>query len=206
MNHIEQLTNDIIKEEWRQFDLVNNQGGRASCQDDWKTFEIMRKSQFSHWPEELLSSYFYDLAKASLSGRNLMTEKYGRMMESTAPAEYEKLKNYFPWRSEERIERQEKIIAIQVSWNEAVSAQYPNFRKQGRPIHTSEDTPWDTSFETYLRGEMSTWSDQTFALYEQWIQTLLEEGKNLEKITAEKMVQAYGYESLAHAEEMLGKR
>lgn len=33
---------DIIKEEWRQFQLVKNEGGRADCQDNWQEFYIMQ--------------------------------------------------------------------------------------------------------------------------------------------------------------------
>lgn len=49
-----ELIGKIVDEEWAQFQLVNNQGGRASCQDDWRQFSIMRGSQFSVWPENLL--------------------------------------------------------------------------------------------------------------------------------------------------------
>ena len=47
----EDLIEKIIAEEWKQFDQVNNEGGRASCQDNWPTFHIMRKSQFDNWNE-----------------------------------------------------------------------------------------------------------------------------------------------------------
>ena len=37
---------EIIAEEWRQFQQVKNEGGRASCQDDWEEFHRQRESQF----------------------------------------------------------------------------------------------------------------------------------------------------------------
>ncbi len=54
----EALVDDIVQMEWERFDKVENVGGqRADCQDNWSTFEIMRKSQFLTWNEELLVSY-----------------------------------------------------------------------------------------------------------------------------------------------------
>jgi len=79
----------IVELEWKQFDKVKNEGGRASCQDDYKTFSIMRKSQYLTWPDELLESFYNDLLVAENKGWNLIMEKYARMMESTMPEKYE---------------------------------------------------------------------------------------------------------------------
>ena len=79
----EELVEQIILKEWKMFDAVNNVGGRASCQDDYRTFHIMRGSQFSAWNEKTLQSYHNDLEKAGEDGRNLVSEKYGFMMEYT---------------------------------------------------------------------------------------------------------------------------
>ena len=38
------LIQRLIEREWTLFDKVRNIGGRASCQDDRKTFFIMRLS------------------------------------------------------------------------------------------------------------------------------------------------------------------
>lgn len=205
MRDREETINDIIKEEWEQFDRVKNQGGRASCQDDWETFQIMRKSQYISWPDELLDSILNDLHESVAAGRNMIAEKYARMMESTAPVEYAALKKHLPYRSPIRLERQEHVIAQDVAWNEILCAKYPNFAGRGRKIHTYEDTPWSTSIETYLRGEMTTWSDRTFSLYELWINKLIEDGCNLAQITAENMVKLYGYTSIDQAEQWLAK-
>ena len=35
------LINAVIEMEWQMFDRVNNQGGRADCQDDAWTFYVM---------------------------------------------------------------------------------------------------------------------------------------------------------------------
>ena len=45
----------LIQMEWEDFQKVNNEGGRASCQDDPETFFIMRRSHFSPWTEDLIA-------------------------------------------------------------------------------------------------------------------------------------------------------
>ena len=71
------LIQRLIEREWTLFDKVRNIGGRASCQDDRKTFFIMRGSQFLSWNVPLLESYENDLRAAQAEGRNLLAEKYG---------------------------------------------------------------------------------------------------------------------------------
>ena len=87
----DELMSEIIKLEWDMFSHVSNVGGPASCQMRPDTFKIMRKSQAATWSDELLASYLEDLKAATREGRNIMTEKYARMMESTFPEEYRKL-------------------------------------------------------------------------------------------------------------------
>ena len=81
----DELMSEIIKLEWDMFSHVSNVGGPASCQMRPDTFKIMRKSQAATWSDELLASYLEDLKTATREGRNIMTEKYARMMESHFP-------------------------------------------------------------------------------------------------------------------------
>ena len=46
--------------------------------------------------EVLFASYRDDLARAQEAGRNLMTEKYDRMIKSTFPEEYKRIAAFFP--------------------------------------------------------------------------------------------------------------
>ena len=199
----EALIAEVVRHEWRQFDKVQNEGGRAGCQDDWKTFEIMRTAQYSTWDDELLRSYLQDLKNAEESGWNLITEKYARMMQSTDPAGYSQLEDRLPKRSPERLAAQEEVISIHVRWNEEMAARYPKYSGGGRPIHTSEDQPWETSSETYLRGELSTYSDETFALYQKMVRSRLTAGENLVERIAAAQVKQYGYQSLEEVEKSL---
>ena len=53
-NSKDELINQIISEEYRMFSEVQNIGGRASCQDDYDTFYIMRCAQHSIFAENTL--------------------------------------------------------------------------------------------------------------------------------------------------------
>jgi len=191
-----ELIEEIVKHEWKQFDKVKNEGGRADCQDDYKTFSIMRKSQYLTWNQDLLQSYLNDLIEAEEKGWNLITEKYARMLKSTAPDKYVELEKDLPIRSDDRSAIAEEIIRIQVLWMEEFAKEYPYVANNARVIHTAEDTPFNTSYETYLRGELGTYSEQTFLLYGRFIASLLQEGKNLAFETMSNTAQLYGYESL----------
>lgn len=196
-----ELINTIVRHEWNQFQETNNEGGRANCQGNWPMFQQMRLSQFSTWPLPLLQSYEADLQSADREGRNLITEKYGRMMSSTAPQEYsERIEPYIPTLSPERIARQEQVIATQVAWASDFRRRFPKLGDAMRVLTTSQDTPETTSFETYLRGELGTYSDNTFALYERFIDDTLQNHRNLTEETIEHTVLLSGFTSLTEAE------
>lgn len=196
-----ELINTIVRHEWNQFQETNNEGGRANCQGNWPMFQQMRLSQFSTWPLTLLQSYEADLQSADREGRNLITEKYGRMMSSTAPQEYsERIEPYIPTLSPERIARQEQVIATQVTWASDFRRRFPKLGDAMRVLTTSQDTPETTSFETYLRGELGTYSDNTFALYERFIDDTLQNHRNLTEETIEHTVLLSGFTSLTEAE------
>ena len=195
--------NEIVMLEWQAFDKVQNEGGRASCQDDWPTFSIMRSSQYETWTDEMLESYIDDFYSANENGWNLVTEKYARMEESTAPEEYAKLKDSLPPISDTKKAIVDQIADIQVGWMEDFAAKYPKAAGNARKIHSSEDTITDTSYETYLRGELMTYSDKTLSLYGQFIVKLAGTGKNLAFMIMENTARAYGYDGLDALENSL---
>ncbi len=199
----EELVEKLVKLEWEAFDQVKNEGGRASCQDNWNTFSIMRKSQYLTWTEEMLLSYLNDFYVANEKGWNLITEKYGRMMESTAPDRFEEIKDSLPLLSDEKKQIIEEIVRIQVSAMEEMAKKYPLVADTARSIHTSEDTTYETSYETYLRGEISTYSDQTLMLYGRYLVELSNKEINPAMLVMEKTALLYGYSSLDDLEERL---
>lgn len=200
-NRKEEVTEQIVALEWRQFQQVQNEGGRADCQEDPETFRIMRKSQFLVWTQEALDSYLEDIREAEEKNWNLLTEKYARMMKSTAPKRYAELERWMPKRREERIQIQEELIRRKLRWEEEFAEEYPNLAGRGRLLYTSQDTPWATSFETYARGELATYSDRTIELLKEMYEQMVKKGENLSYRIMENMVAFYGYQSLEQAEE-----
>ena len=57
--------------------------------------------------------------------------------------------------------------------------------------------------ETYLRGELDTYSKDTFILYCRYVIGLYQNGRNLNEMIMENTVLQYGYESLEDAQRKL---
>ena len=195
------LLETVIRLEWDQFQHTDNEGGRAACQGNWPMFHEMRLSQFLTWTPALLASYENDLRQADRTGHNLVTEKYARMMASTAPDIYrERIEPYIPRLSEDRIARQERVIARQVAWARVFAERWPALGGAMRVLTTAQDTPEQTSFETYLRGELGTYSDATFVDYERLVDAIAAQGGNLTEQTVRNTVRLAGYAGLDEAQ------
>lgn len=197
----------IAKAEFEAFDKVQNEGGRASCQNNWPTFKVMRMSQYMTWDEDMLLQYLYEFKTNYANGRNMIEEKYARMMASTAPEEYEQFADRLPEIAEEKRQIMEEIIALQVKWMEEFAAEYPKLAGNARTIHTAEDLPDDTSYETYLRGELGTYSDKMLEMYGRYIVEYAKSGKSVTRDIMTNTIKFYGYESFEEAEskEALGQ-
>ena len=148
----EELISEILDLEWEMFSSVRNRDGRASCQEDPRTFRIIRSGGFMVWSRDTLESYRADLEEARASGRNLMTEKYARMEGLIDPPNPDAL----PLITE--------IVSRECRWAEEFRRRYPNV-KLGRPIYDSEAPPSVVSAETYSRAELETYSMRTLELY-----------------------------------------
>ena len=197
---VEDLIASICDLEWVMFDAVNNAGGRASCQQDPVFFKKMRTCQFAGWDAPSLASYRNDLMAARAEGRNLLTEKYAYMMESTHPAEYAAIKNQLLAVSPEKENIVVGIVRIMLRWEAEVDRLYPAMRAGGRPLTRDKDTPYVTSFETYLAGELKTYSERTLVLLAQRVKANLDAGVNMAFLAAEKTARAYGYACIGDAE------
>jgi hypothetical protein len=199
----DELLNGIIEIEWEMFQEVPNIGGKASCQEDLRTFRIMRSSQATSWSDAALESYLTDLQEAKKKGRNLLAEKYARMMKSTSPLEYAQIEHLIPPLAPEVPPLIDKIVEVILEWEKELSREFSYIVKRGRPIYSSEDTPSTTSLETYLRGELATYSERTLELYYDHLLKQKSENINGSRIILEHTIKQYGYESLEEANEKL---
>ncbi|WP_333649311.1 DUF4125 family protein [Lacrimispora sp.] len=202
----DRLTEQIIDFEWNMFSSVNNAGGPAPCQSDKETFVIMRSSQFKTWNEETLENYLEDLKTAAKENWNLVTEKYARMMKYTFPQEYDSIKDALPEASAAKEELVSKIVEYHKIWNRELEEQYPNVMKHGRPVLTQEDDENHTSIETYLTGELLTYSEKTLRSYFLYAAFQMAGGINMSRKTLEYTARAYGYENLEKAEKNISNK
>lgn len=206
MDRKTQLVDAVVGSEWEMFRNVSNAGGKASCQESPETFGIMRAAQLANWSEAVLESYLHDLQDAGRGGRNLLTEKYARMMESTSPAEYARIAHRLPVIAPRALELIARIVPIVLDWEVALVGKYPNIMNRGRPIFSSQDGPRVTSLETYLKGELATYSIRTLELYLANVEQQLAEGTNGSEVILASTTKQYGYASLQEAEERLARR
>lgn len=206
MNDIDDLVTEIVNIEWRMFQSVPNAGGKAACQEDYETFKINRLSQMMSWSKDALESYLSDLTEAEKNKRNLLTEKYARMMQSTSPSEYARIEHLLPSLEPEIPELVDRIVDIVLEWEDELSNKYPHIRSKGRPLRSSADTPFATSTETYLRGELATYSARTLGLYLENILKQKSENVNGSEIILDSLMKQYGFSSLEEANYRIGDR
>lgn len=187
----------IIEAEWQMFDKVQNEGGRAACQNDARTFAIMRYSQFAPLPQDVLESYRHDLEQAAQVGRNLLAEKYAYMMEYTDPATFDRtLRDHLPAVSAYKQELCARIANRLIRDEQQFAARYPALHAQGRPTEGAQAD--DVSVHVYALGELKTYSERTLERYDAWLRAHPEE--NISVSVHRVMVQLYGYDSLEAAE------
>jgi hypothetical protein len=188
MNDNDALINEILDLEFEMFANVNP-GNPASCQQNPTEFRLHRGSQFSVWSEDTLISYRDDLVKAAEAGDNLMTLKYARMQGIIEPI------NQSPIIDD--------IAAMELEFQKETQAKYPNFIGRGRPLTNDSSA---TSFLTYLKGELETYSEKTLQLLHRDLAQCKDSGRNWTEEVHESVVRKMGYESIEQVEKAISEK
>ncbi len=165
---------------------------RYSCQEDPEGFRVHRRAQFAAWSAPTLGSYFRDLLRARAEKRNLVAVKYARM-DDLLPCE-----NFSPLIA--------KIVEMALEGQKRFVIDYPCLMRGGRPLNKAEDSPGVTSFETYLRAELETYSEETLELLHGDMLSLQKSGTSLSEATYGKLARQWGFESLDALEGALRKK
>ena len=193
----EKIIEEILEKEWKYFSNLNNIGGRADCQDNREDFIIMRKSQWETFNEETLLSYLKDLN----SKNNPLFQKYAQMMKYNSPEEYKKIKDILEKASDEKTDLVNKIMFIYMEWEKEFFERYPIFSSMGRPLYSSEDDNIETSIETYLRGELLSYSEKTLKLYLNYVIDNKEKNINLAIKNMDNLARMQGFNDSNDVEE-----
>ncbi len=202
----DEIIERVLALEWDMFTNVAGVNGRASCQDDKKTFLVMRRAQSEIWSTDTLTSYMADLESAGRNKVNLMSIKYARMMEITYPDEYENIKNRLPPVSERIDELVSRIVNYHLAWSIDASKKYPKLFSLGRPVATAVENMQHTiSIENYLRSELLTYSENTLKLCLQDTMKAFDNKVNLSIEILRNTAKNYGYDSLDAIEKFLSR-
>lgn len=168
------LIQKIIEIELEMFRTVKSKGP-APCQERTETFRVMRWMAHSVLSEDTLASYLEDVTQARHAGRNLMTEKYGRM-EGIIP----------PLKNDPRIiGLMDDITRIEESWMHEFALKYPKIV-----------TIKGAGFSSYFRCELETYSDLTLELYHRDVLRAQEQGINFAEVSYGNLFRRLGYASL----------
>lgn len=159
------IIDDIVSREWNMFKELKNTYGDASCQRNPKYFKLMRESQYYTWNNNVLRSYLNDLKIAKEGGYNILAIKYGFMEESVSSDHFNVNKNNLPILSDKQKALIDEIVRVIL--NERISFDEINKYGTMRNVFSNNDSLDDTSYETYLRGELSSYSENTLYLYAQ---------------------------------------
>ena len=194
----QELIDAILEKEWKMFHNVNGDE-RTDCQDDQRTFEIMRRAQYEAWSEETVACFYNDICTAEAEGRNLSREKYIRMMKSTDPVGYEAFKGELPELSEHKQALVKELWEKYLEQTLRMRDQYPILALGGRPTYASEENGW-ASLETYQTCETMTYSEATLEALLAHFNALEAQGVDLAFEIQRNTVLGLGFASMDEAE------
>ena len=151
----------IIQQEWPLFNKTQNVGQRSFCQDQMANFIVSRHAYWSMYSTPVLQSYLHDLEVARMKGQNLITYKYGYMMAYTHPDEFLAILDKLPSISTVKQSLVTAIMTIYMKWELEIQKETPGYDTNHRPIEAVNNSQTHTSVETYMTGELQSYSEAT---------------------------------------------
>jgi hypothetical protein len=185
------------------FQRVNEGHPQAECQQNQPLFNAMRRGQFNAWSSEVAVSYLLDLERSIIEGRNLVAEKYINMMKNTHPSAYEKLSAGIVRPSELAVTLADEISDRLMKQSESLARQFPRAVARGRPLRSDRDKFGVMSVESYQKGELTTYSENTLYKLLNHIDSLERNGVMFSQLVLENYAKYYGHKTLKDAEESL---
>ena len=88
-----------------------------------------------------------------------------------------------------------------MEWEKEFFKKYPIFSSMGRPLYSTEDDNIETSIETYLRGELLSYSEKTLQLYLKYILEMKEKNINLATKNMDNLASMQGFKNSDEVEE-----
>ncbi len=169
-----ELIERIVDIEQEMFRTVNS-SVHSPCQENLKTFRVMRRMHHSVLPAQVLHSYFDDLHRAQQAGRNFMTEKYARMENRIPPLKQSRFID--------------DIVNMEMNWMLEVAEKYPGtFSGSGE------------MFRVYISCELETLSERTLQLLHNAVRKASLEKRNMVEERYNNLFRGFGYKSLADRE------
>lgn len=198
-----QIIEDIIALEWDLSNQMDYTVKKEPCLYDKSVFTTNRMNWLSAWNQELQESYYLDLCTAQFEGRNPINEKYRYMFEQM---NFEEGKELLPEYSMEKLFLIDWISENLVEWQENLAQKYPRLVGNKKMIRRNLENRKQKTFETYMRGELATFSEETLRVYAAYIEQLQKRGLNLNQMIFQNVVAVYGCQTLEEAEWFLTRR
>lgn len=162
--------------------LENHFYEKISSDDNYEARQILqglRTEQFRMWSMDMLKCLEKDMLEADKMDRNLVSEKYIRMMKSTAPLQYKYIENLLPLVSETQLSKIEQIICIFKKWIDMLPEQFAGAIEEIKKVYAIEQSQNSVSFEVICRGELETYSERLVDLTLRYLNMKEVNGENL---------------------------
>lgn len=153
------LIKEIVLIEWEMFTNTKNIGSRSACQDEKGNFFASRSAYWSMYNKNVLTSYFDDLKNKKDNNINIVTQKYGYMMKETDYEYFKKIEHLLPKIDDKKASLVESIMLIYMKWEEDLSSS--NIDNKNRILYKKHNSKECTSVESYMKGELLSYSENT---------------------------------------------